>query len=59
MVIDLAVKNDPDRLILIGHWLGATFDIDDAQTAVPQRYRTATREAKARTIRPTMGERSR
>jgi hypothetical protein len=35
-IVNLAVKNDPDGLIFIGHWLAATCQIDDGQPAVAQ-----------------------
>ncbi len=35
IVVDLAVENHPDSLILVGDWLVAAVEIDDAEAAHP------------------------
>src|SRR5262244_2743363 len=37
VVVDLAVEDDPDGFILVGHWLGGSgAEVDDGETAVRQ-----------------------
>ena len=36
MVVDLAVENDPDRIVLIADWLVAGSQVNDTQAAHPQ-----------------------
>src|SRR5215471_7229265 len=40
MVIDLAVKDDPDRPVLVGHGLVSAHQVNDAQTPKAQSHRT-------------------
>ena len=37
MVVDLAVEDDPDRAVFVGHRLVAAGAIDDRQTAMAER----------------------
>jgi hypothetical protein len=36
VVVDLSIEDDPDSSVLVGHRLGAAFEIDDAEPTVPQ-----------------------
>ncbi len=38
VVEDLAVEGDPERGVLVGHWLVATNEIDDAEASVRQTH---------------------
>ena len=43
VVVQLAIEDHPDALILIGHRLCAAFDVYDAQTPMPQTDRPIAR----------------
>ena len=38
VIVDLTVVGDPDRPVLIGHWLGTAIKIDDAEAPVGQSH---------------------
>ena len=46
-IVELAVIGDPDRAVLIGHRLGASFEIDDGEATMPKRHGTVAVEAIA------------
>src|SRR3977135_3680468 len=51
-VVHLAVVSEPNRLVLVRHWLLPGFRIDDRQAAMAQRHRVAPEKADA--IRATV-----
>src|SRR5262249_17976802 len=55
VVVYFAVECDPDRAVLVRHWLIASSRIDYGQSAVPQARRTVYQDACP--IRPAMNER--
>ncbi len=54
-VIDLPIKDDPDRAILVGKGLMPGGQIDDGETAKTQAHRTG--QIVAVIVGPTMGDR--
>jgi hypothetical protein len=56
-VVDLAVEDDPDRLILVGHGLvPAIGQVDDTETPVAQSDLFLGEEADSHIVRPPMGK---
>src|SRR5438105_187915 len=55
VIVDLAIKNDPDRLVLVGDGLMAAFDVDDRESTTSKGYRTI--NVKAFIVRSTMSDR--
>ena len=53
-VVDLAVEDDPDRLLGVGHRLMAAGQIDNRQSAKAEAERT--RDVHALIVRPTVGD---
>src|ERR671918_217737 len=54
-VVGLTIEDNPQRFILIGNRLVATFDVDDGKSPHPQAY--AWFDMEAVTIRPTVDNR--
>ena len=53
-VVDLAIEDDPDGFILVGHGLRTRAQVDDGQTAMAEA--DGTTKVHALPIRPPMGD---
>src|SRR6187431_3214878 len=59
VVVDFAVEDDADGLILVPHWLCATADIDDGKATMTEENAIALVNVIAVSVRAAMGQRIR
>src|SRR5438309_9174592 len=56
MIVDFTVEGDPQRAILVGHWLGRFFrKVNDREPAMTQTKTPIRRNVIAGTVRSAMG----
>src|SRR6266568_3516307 len=58
VVIQLAVENDPNAMVLVGHRLRPTLHVHDAEATMAEGDRTASSKVKSRAIGTPVGQRS-
>lgn len=56
VIVDLTVRGEPDRPVLVGHWLATVLDVDEAQPPVGQSH--AFGEVDPFTIRSAVPDRA-
>ena len=55
IIVDLAVKRDPDGLVFVGQGLSTSLQVDDAETPMTQTNRAVTMQAGP--VRSPVGQR--
>ena len=55
MVVELSIEDDPDPPILVGHGLGATLEVDDAEAPVAEGRRPTPEETVSASVRAAVG----